>query len=582
MDFKALISVILLILFSFIAGVVTILSPCILPVLPIVLSGSVSTGKRKPFGIVTGFVLGFTFFTLFLSTLVRVTGISGDSLRNFSIAVIFLFGLSLLIPRFQTYLEFLLSRLTSKFSSSNTHDGYLDGVIVGLSLGLIWTPCVGPIIASVITLAATNSIDLASVFITLSYALGTAIPMFAIMYGGRELLKKIPWLIPNTSKIQKIFGILMIFVAISIYFNWDRKFQTYILTTFPGYGTGLTTIENTPAVKKALESIFNNEVPNENTGFPIDKVQDNYSMAPELIQGGEWFNSQPLKLSELRGKVVLVDFWTYTCINCLRTLPYLNSWQDKYSDKGLVIVGVHSPEFEFEKEAKNVQQAIIDFKIKYPVMQDNEFSTWRSYRNRYWPAKYLINKDGKIVYTHFGEGDYQETESKIQELLRESGSEISMDLNTTIYSVPYDLISRETYLGAARMEYLYPNDKVPTGRHQFTLNKNLPANRFSFGGTWDISTEYAQSNSDSVLEYNFNAQKVYLVIKPLSEFNGVINVYLDGILVTEMAGSDVKDGKIILDTQRLYEIINLPKVENHILKLEFKEGKFQIFAFTFG
>jgi cytochrome c biogenesis protein CcdA len=245
----------ILILFAFLAGIITILSPCILPILPIVLSGSFGS-KRKPLGIVLGFILSFTIFTLFLATIVRLTGIPSDILRNISVVIIFIFGLSLLLPGFQIFMERLFSRLSGRFAVQGTHEGFHGGVFIGLSLGLIWTPCVGPIIASVITLAATSSVNLTAFLITFAYALGTSISMFLIMLGGRTLLQKAPWLLRYTAKLQRIFGVIMILTAIGIFFNVDRRFQAYILDKFPSYGSSITQIEENSAVKKHLENIF--------------------------------------------------------------------------------------------------------------------------------------------------------------------------------------------------------------------------------------------------------------------------------------------------------------------------------------
>jgi cytochrome c biogenesis protein CcdA len=226
--------VLLLILFSFIAGFVTILSPCILPILPIVLSGSLNGGHRRPIGIVVGFVLSFTLFTLFLSAIVKATGLSPDLLRSVSVIIILFFGAALLLPNFQVLMEKLFTRLAGSVSGKVSQgSGFWSGILLGLSLGLVWTPCVGPIIASVITLAATSSVNGSAVLITLAYSIGTAIPMFAITYGGRKLLQKIPWLLRNTGNIQKVFGVLMILVAIGIFFNLDRKFQTAVLDKLP-------------------------------------------------------------------------------------------------------------------------------------------------------------------------------------------------------------------------------------------------------------------------------------------------------------------------------------------------------------
>ncbi len=244
----------LLVLFAFIAGVVTILSPCILPILPIVLSGSLGEGKKKPLGIITGFILSFTFFTLFLSAIVSVTNLSADDLRNVAVVIILFFGISLLVPKFQVLLEQLFSKL-SRFAPQKQRSGFFGGLLIGFSLGLIWTPCVGPILASVITLAATNTVNTTAAFITLSYAMGTALPMLAIMYMGRNLFQKVPWLLPNTAKIQKGFGIIMILIAIALFFNLHRSFQTYVLETFPAYSGTLTQFENNEAVKENLKEL---------------------------------------------------------------------------------------------------------------------------------------------------------------------------------------------------------------------------------------------------------------------------------------------------------------------------------------
>ncbi len=378
--------------FAFIAGFVTILSPCILPILPIVLSTGLTGGHKRPLGVVAGFVLSFSLFTLFLSTLVQATGISADSLRALSVVIIIFFGLTLLLPQFQVMMEKLFSKLSSHISpKASQGSGFFGGFLLGLSLGLIWTPCVGPIIASVITLAATSSVTASAAIITFAYSLGTAIPMFAITYGGRKLLLKVPWLLKNTAKVQKVFGILMMLVAVGIFFNIDRKFQAWVLETFPQYGVGLTSFEDNDLVKEKLEDM--EDAP------PLKEDIDSmvYPQAPEIMPGA-WLNSEPLTLSSLRGKVVLIDFWTYTCINCIRTFPYLKNWYDKYKDEGFVLIGVHTPEFEFEKDIDNLRDALTDYDLKYPVVQDNDYKTWRAYQNRYWPAHYLIDKNGLIRY----------------------------------------------------------------------------------------------------------------------------------------------------------------------------------------
>jgi cytochrome c biogenesis protein CcdA/thiol-disulfide isomerase/thioredoxin len=586
-----------LIIFAFLAGIVTVLSPCILPVLPLVLSSSVSGGKRRPFGVVLGFILSFTLFTLFLTSLVKILGISSNTLRGVSIVIIFLFGLSLLLPGFQAALEKLFSKLSGLLPKTNAESGFVGGLFVGTSIGIIWTPCVGPILGSVISLAVTGTVTGTAFFITLAYSLGTAIPMLAIVYGGRGLLNRVPWLTRNTGKIQKIFGVIMMLTAIGIYFNLDRDFQSFVLDRFPNYGTGLTQIEENSLVENGLQELKGNSVSfnKEDMGKPMSVVLPDLGEAPELIPGGEWFNTQSelaenlpdlsqrgMALESLRGRVVLVDFWTYTCINCIRTLPYLKSWDEKYRDDGLVIIGVHTPEFDFEKDADNVKEAIQDFDLKYPIMQDNDYATWRAYENHYWPAKYLIDKDGNIRYTHFGEGDYDETENNIQKLLEETGKKVSVKVDNPKYSV--SARTPETYLGYGRMQFFQtPSQLKKDVKKEYESLSGLDRNYFSFDGVWEVGEEYAIPEENAVLMSDFEAKEVHIVMRPKDEGKtGRVKVYLDGNVVKEAAGDEVEDGVVVVDTDKLYNLINLNQSGHHTLKLEFLDSNVEIFAFTFG
>jgi cytochrome c biogenesis protein CcdA/thiol-disulfide isomerase/thioredoxin len=573
---------ILLVLFAFLAGIVTILSPCILPVLPIVLSGSVGGGKKKPLGIVIGFIASFTFFTLALSELVKLTGISSNLLRTLSIIIIAFFGLSLLIPKFQVWMEKLFGSLSSRISGSQQKSGFLGGIVLGLSLGLLWTPCVGPILASVIALAASNAVTFASVAIMLAYAVGTAIPMFLILITGRSVLNKVPGLVAQTANIQKFFGVVMVAVALSMFLNLDRSFQTFILTTFPQYGNGVTAIENNSIVQKELGNLKPN---NAGTGglTQILKNLNAYPTAPELIAGGQWFNSQPLTMASLRGKVVIVDFWTYTCINCIRTLPYLETWYKKYADKGLVIIGVHTPEFEFEKDSGNVAKAIKDFGITYPVMQDNNYVTWNAYSNQYWPAKYFIDKDGKIRDTHFGEGNYDESEKLIQQLLTETGVNVgNMPVDNPTYNI--EAQTPETYVGAGKMErFESPETVVPDREMTYSTPSTLDQDNFAFSGPWTVSSDQAVPKSGSELTFRFSAKDLYLVMRSADGKPRSLKVFLDGKPVTpDVAGSDVKNDVVTVVEDRLYTLISLPAAGVHTLKIQFIDNNLQLYAFTFG
>ncbi|HUJ75452.1 MAG TPA: cytochrome c biogenesis protein/redoxin, partial [bacterium] len=368
---------IVLLAFAFVSGVITILSPCILPVLPIVLSGGVGGGKARPFGVLAGFVVSFTAFTLALSAIVQALGIPVDALRIAAVVLIVLFGLVMLVPWLQVRFEMLASRVARRqtapvavgfgggsagtggspvtgapVAAARSRQGFWSGVVVGLSLGLIWTPCVGPIMASVISLALTQHVDGGSVFITLAYTIGTSIPMLGVMLGGRALLARVPALTRNAASIQKGFGVLMILVGVAIGMGWDRRFQTFVLRALPSYGSGLTAIEQTAPVKSALKgrsptggaAAVNASAPGEFQApetAPTNGVLGDFGAAPDFVTNGTWFNteglsaapgqtshggSMPLSLKALRGKVVVVDFWTYSCVNCVRTLPYLRAW----------------------------------------------------------------------------------------------------------------------------------------------------------------------------------------------------------------------------------------------------------------
>lgn len=573
----------LLIAFSFLAGVITVLSPCILPILPIILTSSIGgqhTGKARPVGVVTGFILSFTFFTLFLSTIVRVSGVPADTLRLFSVLVIAAFGISLLIPAFQVIVERMFSKLSGLMPNNQNRKGFGGGLLIGLSIGLLWTPCVGPILASVISLALTGTVTFDAFLITLSYSLGTAIPMFLIMLGGQNALRKVPWLLSRLGLIQKLFGIIMILTAAGIFFNIDRTFQTYILNTFPQYGTGLTQLEDNELIRNALDKKQGKKTDKNSIGKPMfTLLEDKGVKAPELIPGGVWFNTKPLTMSELKGKVVIVDFWTYSCINCQRTLPYLREWNKKYKDKGLVIIGVHAPEFEFEKNEKNVANAIKDFELTYPIVQDNNFATWNAYSNRYWPAKYFIDKEGFIRYSHFGEGAYDESEKVIQELLKEAGAtDVSSEIRNPTYEV--DAQTHELYLGYSRIESLTSPEEIKKDTlGNYTVPPILHDDTFAYEGAWNIMNEYANPQKGAKLHLNFNAKEVYLVMRSKGA-PAKVNVFVDN--KKQFFGKDNKNGSVIVDQDTLYRIITLPQSGPHLLRLEFEDANTELYAFTFG
>ena len=586
-------SFIIILPFAFLSGIVTILSPCILPVLPIVLSGSVG-GKSRPYGVITGFILSFSVFTLALSSLVQALNISPDVLRIVAVVLIVLFGLIMIVPRLRLGFESIVSRFAGKGQMRKQSSGFTGGLLVGLGLGLVWTPCVGPIMASVISLAFTQSVDGGAVFIVLSYSIGTAIPMLGVMLGGRRLLEHVPSLSRNTAKIQRLFGILMVLVGVSIGFGWDRQFQGAVLRVFPNYGAGLTVLEDVEPVRRALEERAGADPP----VMMMESVQvnfddppksgrlGNYGPAPELVTQGEWFNveglgldleSESLSMTALRGKVVLLDFWTYSCVNCVRTIPHLRSWYDAYHDQGFVIIGVHTPEFVFEQKPENVQKAMRDLGVTWPVVLDNEYAQWRAYSNRYWPAHYFIDATGHIRYFHFGEGKYKESEEVIRALLSEAGESVNSRADAKL-EAKYESRTHETYLGYARTSgFVSEVSLVRDQPVQYRPTRTPENGEWNLTGTWKFNREYVVAEDNGELELGFHAKNVFLVVEP--EGDGRIEVLLDGKTVADT--EDVRRGILRPDESRLYQLVALRKPGKHVLNLKVY-GNLRLFAFTFG
>ncbi len=586
---------IILLPFAFLSGIVTILSPCILPVLPVVLSGSMG-GKSRPFGVITGFVVSFSVFTLILSSLVQALGISPDVLRVAAVVLILFFGLVMLVPRLRHGFEKVASRIARGGRSQTQSKGFTGGLLIGLSLGLVWTPCVGPIMASVISLAITQSIDRGAVFIILAYSLGTSIPMLAIMLGGRTLMKRVPVLSRNPAKIQQVFGVLMILVGVSIGFGWDRRFQSAVLRIFPNYGSGLTAFENTEPVRDALDARSESETGGMMmTGSaqvmfdvpPKNGVLGDYGPAPEIVTSGEWFNIDALGIAaedgvitmkDLRGKVVLVDFWTYSCVNCVRTVPHLRSWYDTYRDDGFVIIGVHTPEFAFERNPENVQKAVQELGVNWPVVLDNDYEQWRAYNNRYWPAHYFIDVAGRVRYFHFGEGKYDTSEDVIRALLEEAGS-LSTARAAVRPEAELESTTAETYLGYGRARGFTSDVSPVPNKPVLYRPAGTPANgEWTLDGRWTIAREYIVPEEAGVLELGFHAKDVFLVIEPTGG-DGRIDVRVDGKPVGDT--DDVRDSVLLPEESRLYHLVEQPEPGEHVLSLEVN-GELRLFAFTFG
>jgi cytochrome c biogenesis protein CcdA/thiol-disulfide isomerase/thioredoxin len=560
-----------LILFAFLAGAGTALSPCVLPVLPVVFSAGVTGGRRRPLGVVAGLVCSFTFTIVALVYVIDALGLPDDLLRNLAIVALFGFGLTLLVPPLAARLEAWISRIVPQ-ARTRGGDGFGSGLLVGLSLGVVYAPCAGPILAGVITVSASQSLTAGRLGVALAYALGSAVVLYFLMLGGRSLTSRIG---RHSGQLQMAMGALMVLVAVLMLGNYDSRFQTAIANDLPAVLVNPTKeLEERGDVRSQLSGLRDDAAKN-----PI------YGIAPELVGTQDWFNTpgdKPLSLRDLRGRVVLLDFWTYTCINCIRTLPYLKAWDEAYRDQGLTIIGVHTPEFPFEKDPDNVAAAIEQNGLRYPVVQDNDYATWGAYGNQYWPTKYLIDARGRVRYAHFGEGEYDETEKVIRELLAEAGRRPGAKMTHVAGEQPSAQVTTpETYLGAWRAER-FANGRIVLGTHRFQAPTRLGPDQLAYGGTWRIRQYSAVAGRGASLDLSFGARRVFLVLGSQGDAPRRVRVLLDGKPITaRAAGRDVHNGVATITGQRLYRLVELPRAERHRLSLELAPGV-SGYAFTFG
>ena len=551
----------ILLLFAFLAGFVTILAPCIWPLLPIVLSASSQAGKQRPLGITLGVMTSFTVFTLSIAYLEQTIHLDANVFRLCAVVVIGLLGVSMMIPPLGTAFENLINHVLSPFQNrlQKQGSGFGAGYATGFSIGLVWAPCAGPILATIATLAATQAVSAQVVMVTLAYVCGLGVPLFLFSLFGSKVFSKMRQLNKYTGRIQQVFGLIMVAAALLIYTNYDKVIQVKILDLFPSYGSFLNTIENNEQVSKELGRLRGEQ---ETKGSEAAKEElSDMGIAPDFVGTEQWLNGAPLSLARLKGKVVLVDFWTYSCVNCVRTLPHVTSWYERYKSKNFVVIGVHTPEFAFEKEVNNVESALGQFKINYPVVLDTNYRIWKAYSNHYWPAEYLIDAKGHIRHTHFGEGKYDQMEKAIRQLLAEAGSILDVPSTSNSDLTPKYERTPETYLGLKRSKKF----------------------AFSLVGEWETAPEYVKGKKGAAFEIPFKAGKVFLVIGPHMK-GDQIKVLLDGRMVdSSMLGSDVKDGKVVLDTERLYNLLDFKgQVEGHVLRLEMENDGISLYAFTFG
>lgn len=514
-------------------GITQILSPCIFMVLPLVLCSSLTGGSKKPAGVILGFVLSFTVFVLASRYLVRELHFAPYHVKQASLTALMLLGLVLIAEWPQ---------------QKNTHakgDGLMTGLFAGILIGLLWIPCAGPVLTEALIKVVQQELDAQTAMVILSFAIGAGLSLFASAIILRKAMKK--FLASYAQGMRKTCGTITIFTVVFIASSMGTQ-MAFAQKVAPNGQSGL---------QEALAVPYT---------------------APEFSGISTWLNSEPLSMKQLEGKVVLVDFWAYSCVNCVRTLPHLREWHAKYHDKGLIIVGVHAPEFDFEKDPANVKHAVTKWKVPYPVAMDNDLATWNNYSNQYWPAHYLVNKQGNVVYTHFGEGKYDVMEHNIRTLL---------GLNAETTTVPQQTAyaqdqTPETYLGYFRAEHFASTQPVTSeSMADYSYPTALPLHHWALQGQWKVGSQRITAGAKGAsLKLHFKSQKVFLVLGSATGKPIQASITLNN--ATTNTGKDAPDGKLTVDQHILYELIAQPEHKEGELEITTEGEGLEAYAFTFG
>lgn len=584
---------------SFVAGVLTVLTPCVLPMLPIVLGAGISEAgnRRKVLVIIGSLAVSIFIFTFALKVSTIFIGVPEYFWKYLSGGIIFIFGLTLLLPNLWSKISnSLFNRSNALLGESyQKRDSVWGNIAIGAALGPVFTTC-SPTFFVILATVLPGSLLLGTIYL-LAYILGLSLILVAIAILGQKLILRLNYLSDPSGKLKKVLGVVFVILAVLVATGAEKRIETSILNA--GF-FDFTKIE------RGITELFGANPTNSNTGDNSTTTQNNSikqgkkvikktSIYPEfkykeMVSPSGFVNTRSFTLKDIVGKkVILLDFMTYSCINCQRTFPYLNAWYKRYKDEGLEIVAIHTPEFAFEKKIENVQKAALDFGLTFPIVLDNDYATWNAYENQYWPHKYLIDINGNVVYDHVGEGSYDKTEAKIVELLKEralvTGSFVS-DTKTSV--TPYSVYAKspETYFGAGRNSN-FGNGKagIISGEMNYVLPQIVLRDKYYLVGNWKVENEYAENIGAPVdLVFKFDAKDVYMVAGVLDAVGKrEIEIYLDGSMINEaVSGDDVQQGKSVIQESRLYHLISLPVAGEHTIRIIFKNPNTRIYTFTFG
>jgi len=579
----------LIYLLAFVGGVLTILSPCILPVLPFVFARADQPFRRSGLPLLTGMTLTFS--------LVAVAAAFGGHWvvrlnqggRYVAMIVFLILGFTLLFPSLAELLSRPLVRAGAQLQDGPPAQSSVGkSFVLGISTGLLWAPCAGPILGLILTGAAIQGPGARSSFLLLSFALGAATSLGIALFAGNKVFSALKWSLSFEVWIRRGLGVAVILGVAAIALGWD----TNLLTKFSFVNTSKAETNLINALSPQKTGTLTVSVAEGRPGS--GPVLGDEGPMPELSGAVAWLNSPPLTRDSLRGKVVLIDFWTYSCINCLRALPYVEGWAAKYEGAGLVVIGVHTPEFAFEKERSNVEKAVRDLKISYPVAIDSDYKIWQAFNNEYWPAHYFIDGKGRIRYHHYGEGEYEQSERVIQQLLKENGAQSISDavINVAANGVQAapdrgDNRSPETYIGYHRAQDFASAEPIAKdSRKIYSLIPRLSLNQWGLAGDWKVSAQSAVlQTAPGKIVFRFHARDLHLVLGPATDGKPVrFSVKLDGTAPGEDHGSDADaNGSGTVQEHRLYQLIRQRgPVEDRTFEIEFIDPGVQAFAFTFG